>query len=35
MRYRLIPGQGCHQALLDSLNDALETPSAHRVFHAA
>lgn len=35
MRYRLIPGQGCPQALVDSLNAALATPSARRVFHAA
>ena len=35
MRYRLIPAPGCPQALCDRLNDALTTPSARRVYHAA
>ncbi len=35
MRYRLIPAPGCPQALCDQLNDALATPSARRVYHAA
>ncbi|HAO73430.1 MAG: hypothetical protein CMK95_06310 [Pseudomonas sp.] len=35
MRYRLIPGPGCPQVLCDQLNDALGTPSARRVYHAA
>lgn len=35
MRYRLIPGPGCPQALCDQLNAALSTPSARRAYHTA